>query len=288
MSEKEKKENEVKKTTETKKEEKVSKEVKEEKVKEPKKTADKKVEKPVEDTKKVETKKEEKKEVKKVEKPETKTNKVEEKKEEQKKFEAKTNQKKKTTSKKTPWIATVITIVAVLAVAALLTYMTVTSSDPKKTVDGFLTNLKAGDFTKAQEFVSGSEDFLSKEEFDNETKALLFDKLSWKVTKVTNEDNNATVEVEITNKDFKTVISSYMQKVLKLALGGENITEEGIENYFIEELKNDQVQTITQTKTIQLIKEDKKWKVLSNDELVNVLLPGLQESINLLNSQGAE
>ena len=265
MSEKEKKENEVKKATETKKEEKVSKEVKEERVKEPKKTEDKKAE-----------------------NPEAKTNKVKEKKEEQKKFEAKTNQKKKTTSKKTPWVATVITIVAVLAVAALLTYMTVTSSDPKKTVDGFLTNLKAGDFTKAQEFVSGSEDFLSKEEFDDETKALLFDKLSWKVTKVTNEDNNATVEVEITNKDFKTVISSYMQKVLKLALGGENITEEGIENYFIEELKNDQVQTITQTKTIQLIKEDKKWKVLSNDELVNVLLPGLQESINLLNTQGAE
>ena len=75
-----------------------------------------------------------------------------------------------------------------------------------------------------------------------------------------------------------------MQKVLKLALSGENITEEGIQNYFIEELKSDKVQTTTQTKTIQLIKEDKKWKVISNDELKNNLLPGLQESINSLNN----
>lgn len=282
MSEKEKKENEVKKATETKKDEKVSKEVKEEKVKETKKTSDKKVEKPVEDTKKVETKKEEKKEVKKAENPEAKTNKVEEKKEEQKKFEVKTNQNKKTTIKKAPWAATVITILAVLAVAALLTYMIVTSSDPKKTVDGFLTNLKAGDFEKAQEFISG-DDLLKNNEFSVETKKLLFDKLAWKVTKVTQENDKATVEIEVTNKDFKTIISNYMQKALKAAFAGENISEQKIDNYFTEELKNEQVQTTTVTKTVQAIKEDKKWKVVSNDELVDALLPGFQESINKLN-----
>lgn len=285
MSEKEKKENEVKGATETKKEEKVSKEVKEEKAKEPKKTEDKKVEKPVENTKKIETKKEEKKEGKKAENTETKTNKVEEKKEEQKKFEVKTNQKKKTASKKTHWVATAITIIAVLAVAALLTYMIVTSSDPKKTVDGFLTNLKAGDFTKAQEFVSGDEDLLSDEEFDDETKALLFDKLSWKVTKVTKEDSEATVEVEVTNKNFDTIISNCMKKLLedfKAILNGASV-EQNMDKYFTEELKNEQVETTTVTKTIQLVKEDKTWKVVSNDELVDALLPGLQESINELN-----
>lgn len=216
-----------------------------------------------------ENKKEEKvKNEKKTETPKTET----------KKFEVKNEDTKKNT-----WIGRIITVVVVLAIAALLTFMIVTSSDPKKSVDGFLTNLKAGDFEKAQEFISG-EELLKDEEYDVETKRLFFDKITWKVTKVTKENENATVEVEITNKDFKTVISNYMQKVLKLALGGENITEEGIENYFIEELKNDQVQTMTQTKTIQLIKEDKKWKVVSNDELINTLLPGLQESINSLNN----
>lgn len=160
--------------------------------------------------------------------------------------------------------------------------MIVTSSDPKKTVDGFLTNLKAGDFEKAQEFISG-DDLLKNNEFSVETKKLLFDKLAWKVTKVTQENDKATVEIEVTNKDFKTIISNYMQKALKAAFAGENISEQKIDNYFTEELKNEQVQTTTVTKTVQAIKEDKKWKVVSNDELVDALLPGFQESINKLN-----
>lgn len=222
-----------------------------------------------------ESKKEEPKvETKKVEK------KIEEPKTENKKFEVK---KEKTNTKKNTWIGKLIVIIAVIAIAILLTFMIVTSSDLKKSVDGFFTNLQSGDFEKAQEFMTG-EELLDDTEYNIETQRLFFDKISWKVTKVTKEDNTATAEVEITNKDFKTIISNYMQKVLKLALSGENITEEGIENYFIEELKNDQVQTTTQTKTIQLIKEDKKWKVVSNDELIDSLLPGLQESIDSLNN----
>ena len=73
-----------------------------------------------------------------------------------------------------------------------------------------------------------------------------------------------------------------MQKALKAAFGGDNVSEEQIEGYFSEELKNDQVQTTTTTKTIQAVKEDKKWKVVSNDELTDVLLPGLEEAINSL------
>ena len=92
--------------------------------------------------------------------------------------------------------------------------MIVTSSDPKKTVDGFLTNLKSGDFTKAQEFVSENKDILSDEKFDQETEALLFDKMSWKITKITKEDDKANVEIEITNKNFDTIISNCMKKLL--------------------------------------------------------------------------
>lgn len=94
--------------------------------------------------------------------------------------------------------------------------MIVTSSDPKKSVDGFLTNLREGDFEKA----------------------------------------------------------------LKAAFG--RASEDEIENYFTEELKSESVQTTTVTKTIQTVKEDEKWKVVSNDELTDALLPGLQEAMNAL------
>ena len=49
-----------------------------------------------------------------------------------------------------------------------------------------------------------------------------------------------------------------------------------------EELKNEQPEMKTVTKTIELVKEDKKWKVVSNDELIDALLPGFQEAINEL------
>lgn len=263
------------------------KENKKEEIKKEEKVKEAKVEKAQESKKeevKVEKDKETKKKEKKAEEPKVETKKVEKKTEEpkteNKKFEVK---KEKTNTKKNTWIGKLIVIIAVLAIAILLTFMIVTSSDPKKSVDGFFTNLQSGDFEKAQEFMTG-EELLDDIEYNAETQRLFFDKISWKVKKVTEEDDTATVEVEITNKDFKTIISNYMQKVLKLALSGEDITEEGIENYFVEELKNDQVQTTTQTKTIQLIKEDKKWKVVSNDELIDSLLPGLQESIESLSN----
>ena len=145
-------------------------------IKENKKEQIKKEEK-VKETKKEEPKTETIKEIRKEEKTKIEK-KTETPKTENKKFEVKNE---KTNSKKNTWIGKTIVVIAVLAIAALLTFMIVTSSDPKKSVDGFFTNLKAGDFEKAQEFMSG-EKLLKDEEYDLETQRLLFDKISWKVT----------------------------------------------------------------------------------------------------------
>ena len=233
----------------------------------------------VKETKKEEQKAEKVKEIIKEEKIKTEkkpeTPKIENKKDEVK--------KEKSEKKKNTWIGKLIVVIAVLVVAALLTFMIVTSSDPKKSVDGFLTNLKAGDFEKAQEFIEG-EEFLKDAEYNAETQKLLFDKISWKVTKITKENDKAIVELEITNKDFNVVTTNCMKRVLqdiKSVLEG-NSAEQDIEKYFIEELKNEEVQTTTHTKSLQLVKVDKKSKVLSTDELTNTLLPGLEATFKSL------
>lgn len=277
---------------ETKKEEKPKNEKtdkKEEKVKTEVKKEDKK-----EDKVKVEIKKEEKTEAKKEEKKEEK-NKVEVK-EETKKQEPKTETKKfevskqkttvskeKNNTNKKSKVPAILTVVIVLAIVALLTVLIVTSSDPKKSVDGFLTNLKAGDFEKAQEFVIGDNLFESQQ-YSNETQKLLFDKISWKVNKTTTENDKAKVDLEITNKDFTKITENSMKKILsnlkaKTLLQG-NISNNDIEKYFEEELKNDNVQMKTETRTIELQKQDGKWKVVANEELENSLLPGLQDPVN--------
>ena len=256
---------------------------------------EKKEEKKQEKTKTDEVKKEEKKqektkadEVKKVETKKTENKKEETKNKEEKKepkFEkvATKQTAKKETKKKKTWIPSTIAVVVVIILVAILTVMIVKSTSPKKSVDGLLTNLKAGDFEKAQEFLSGELN-LEESGFTTEVQALLFDKLSWKVTNVTEEENNATIELEITNKDFKTIINNCMEKSLNAAkeaiFNGGSISEEDFKNYFIEELKNDAIETTTVTKTINAVKEDEKWKIVSDDTLFDALLPNLEEAIN--------
>ena len=200
----------------------------------------------------------------------------------------KSGTKKDKKSKKNPWIITGVTIVVVALVVVLLTYMIVTSSNPKKSVDGLLMNLREGEFEKAKEFVN-SDDFFSaeflNENINQETQRLLFNKLSWKVNNVTENGDEATIEIEITNKDFKTIFGNVMQKTFKAALSNsedEENTEEVTQNYLIEELKNDDVPTTTITKTINAVKQDKKWKIVVDEDLTYTLLPGLQETINSL------
>lgn len=277
---------------ETKKEEKPKNEKtdkKEEKVKTEVKKEDKK-----EDKVKVEIKKEEKTEAKKEDKKEEK-NKVEVK-EETKKQEPKTETKKfevskqkttvskeKNNTNKKSKVPAILTVIIVLAIVALLTVLIVTSSDPKKSVDGFLTNLKAGDFEKAQQFSTG-DNLLKDQEYSEETQKLFFDKISWKVKKVNVENDKANVEVEITNKDFTIITQNCMKKMLsnlKAVLQG-SVSNNDLNKYFEEELKSDNVQMKTETKTIEVQKQDGKWKVVANKELANSLLPGLQESVNAL------
>lgn len=192
------------------------------------------------------------------------------------------------TDKKKKWIPTAIVAIAVIAIIAVLTVMIVVSSDPKKSLDGLLTNLRSGNFEKAQEYLSGDETELTDTSLDKEAQKLLFEKLSWNIKKVTQEKDKATIVVEIRNKDFQTVVNNYAKRALnaaKEAIGSgntESISEQDFQQYFLEELKNEEIQTTTNEKTINAVKVDNKWKIVSDDDLVSAILPGLEEAINTL------
>ena len=199
-----------------------------------------------------------------------------------------TEENQETEGKKKSWVPTTIVALVVIAIIAVLTVMIVVSSDPKKSLDGLLTNLRAGNFDKAQEYLSGDETELTDTTLDAEAQKLLFEKLSWNIKKVTQEKDKATIVVEVRNKDFQTVVNNYAKRALnaaKEAIGNgktENISEQDFQQYFLEELKNEEIQTTTNEKTINAVKVDNKWKIVSDDELVNAILPGLEDAINTL------
>ncbi len=204
---------------------------------------------------------------------------------ENKKEKKKINDKRD--NKKT-WISTSIVALFVVLIIVVLTVMIVVSSDPKKALDGLLTNLKEGNFNKAQEYLTGDNKELTSISLDDEAQKLLFEKMAWNIKKVTQEKDKAVIEVEIKNKDFQTVVNNYAKRALnaaKEAIGSGNvnsISETDFQNYFLEELKNEQIPTTTNTKTVNAVKVDDKWKIVSDDGLVSALLPGLEEAINTL------
>ena len=188
-------------------------------------------------------------------------------------------------SKKAP-IITAIVIIAIIILAIVL--YVVFANGPKGVVEGMFSALKNGDYDKVNEYINyneviSSSDVLDSESLDQETMNLLFDKLSWKVTETTQEENTANVTVEVTNKNFKTIIANYMQNALKVAFSGQELSDAEMENYLIEELKNEDVETITTTQTINLTKQDGKWVINTTDtNLIDILLPGLNEAVNSL------
>ena len=249
----------------------------------------------VEKTKKVEEVKEAKKE--KVEQPkfnkvsgkdlkkETEMNHIEDKKEKKQNKEKKEG-KEKGSKKVGYWVGGIILLVVVLAIVTALLLLPAT---PEKTVEGMLNSLKNADFESVNKYVNyedivNESEMLQNSEMDEETQSLLFDKLTWKILNISKEENTASVEVEITNKDFDQIISNYKQEALRIAFSGESFTEEDQNNKLKEQLKNEEIGTKIVTTTIQLVKQDGEWKVQADESLVNALLPGLQEAINSLNS----
>ncbi len=230
---------------------------------------------------------EEKKEEKKVEankevaKIKETPKKEETKKEENKKQEPKKEAKvTKTSTKKANNNAIIIGIViAVVAIIAIVAGVILLGKDtPKTAVEKELKNIKAGAF--ATEMLSG---FTQEEKSSTEAGKLMTEKLEWKVLneKEEVEGEIATVELEVTNKDFKTIMGNVMQKAFKSALtGGTN--QETVVNDLIEELKNEEIGTKTANATIELKKEDGKWKIADEEKFYFAILPGFEEVMNAL------
>ncbi len=170
-------------------------------------------------------------------------------------------------------------VVAVVVIIAIIVGVFLMSDSPKKTVETMLSDLKAGNYD--QKLLGNA---LQEEGFNEDAQKLFFEKLAWKVQNEKVEGDKATVEVEITNKDFKTIIGNYMQKVLKVAFSGQDINQEEMANYLVEELKNDEIEIVTSNQSIVLEKKDGKWTATEeNNDFANILLPGFNEAVSAFN-----
>ena len=214
------------------------------------------------------------------------------KKEDSKKIEKEkvnTNKTKKEVKKdendknKKPFGRIILILILLILIIAII-YVVMPS--PEKALEGMFKNLKEGNFEKVNEYVNYAEIENITEENNNnimleseENQKLFYEALQWNIKSVKTEGNVATVTVEVTNKDFKEVISNYMEKAFQQWFLQGNLDEQKMQEYLVEELKSQDIPVKTQETTISLEKQNGKWKVKVDDNLKNALYPGLIEFI---------
>lgn len=221
-------------------------------------------------------------------KEEEKTKKKEAKKEEKVKGKVTVETKKK--SKKSG-LVTVVSLIVILLIIAAIAFV-VLNSRPQTVVNNLLNDLKQGNFQNINKYFSTDSENIADnisiggQDLDEEAYKLIFEKLEWKINKEEVNGDNAAVEVEVTNKDFQVILTNYTQKLIGAAFTGTTLGEEQYKSYLMDELKNESVSTKTTTQTINLVKVEGKWAIVANDTFENLLLPGLQETIDAMNLLG--
>ena len=235
-----------------------------------------------------EVKNQEKEEVKKFEQVKTENKNNEKVKKEKAKKEKAPKEKKE---KKGVAVRIIVIVIILLAIIGLI-YLAIPS--PEKVINNTFSDLKNGDFENIEQYIdyeklvedtgieNDSEEKMTPEEMDKEK--LLYKDFEWKIKSVKNEGETATVEVETTNKDYKTIFNNYFQTLIQKVFSNEELSDEQTEEAFIQELEKDDIERVTTTQTITLTKQDGKWRITVDENIKNAVFPGLQDAINSINN----
>lgn len=207
------------------------------------------------------------------------------------KKEKKEKKEKKTKKESKGIFARVLAIIIILLAIIGLLYLAMPS--PEKALNSMLQDLKNGNFEDVKKYVDYSEltsipGTGSKESDEDgeipaeqaEKEKLLYEALEWNIKSTKKEGNVATIEIEVTNKDYKEIYKNYIQEVFSRLLTNENMSDEEGESYLIEQLRRDDIGMATTTQTITLEKQDENWIVKVDDNLKNLIYPGMQEAMN--------
>ena len=192
--------------------------------------------------------------------------------------------------KKRGVLARTIAIIIVLCIVIGLIYFALPS--PARVLEQMLRDLKTGNFQQVQQYVDykeladipalGTDEENTEDKVISENDKLFYEDLQWSIKNIEKNGNEAKRELEITNKNYKTIFQNYTKKVIQKLFNNESTSEEEMEKYLMEEFKNENIDQITTTQTVTVQKQDGKWKVVVDENLRNAIYPGLTEAIEAL------
>ena len=186
-------------------------------------------------------------------------------------------------------IALTIIIIAVIGVSIYLYTTNMEKKGPEITINNMFNALKQSDESQVNEYLdynkllSSLDEMLVKEDVRNEeVEKKLFESIEWKIENIEADGETATAVVELTNKDFIEVVTAWMKKIVNVKNNGIELTDE-VSLQKLQETLEETDTTKTVIKRISLEKVDEKWKVTVNEELTNLVFPGVDSVVSVLN-----
>ena len=202
---------------------------------------------------------------------------------------------KHTLEKKTNKVLTVAGILIILAIIiSIVVFFMSKNKTPEekieKTIDSCFTSLKSSDIEQANKYINYDELVSSfdeiiienrEEEISNIEKEL-FKSIEWNIENIEIENDKATVVVEVTNKNFKDVITKWMEQLYTKQVSVQNISDEMALKELEDVLINENA-TKTEIKRITLNQNDENWKIEVNESLRDLMYPGIDIIFTVLN-----
>jgi hypothetical protein len=103
----------------------------------------------------------------------------------------------------------------------------------------------------------------------------MFEDITWNTEGIDVSGNKAVVILEVSNKNFISVIKKWMNKEIEENESGKAITDESAVENWEKVLEEENGEAKTVIKKINLYKECGDWKVELNDNFINLVFPGI-------------
>ena len=186
--------------------------------------------------------------------------------------------------KKRNIFARIVAIIILLAI--VIGIIVIALPSPARALEEMFRDLKAGKMSDIDKYVDYNSlidipalgNLEGADSADNDK--ILYEDLQWNIKKIEKNEEEAKIEVEITNKNYKNIFQNFTKKVVQKILNNEKPSDEEAGQYLMEELKNKEVGQTTTTQEITIRKEKGKWKVVVDENLQNAIFPGLSEAVN--------
>ena len=202
---------------------------------------------------------------------------------------------KHTLEKKTNKVLLIAVILIILAVIiGIVVFFIGNNKTPEEkleeTIDSCFTSLKSSNIEKANKYINYDElvssfDEIIIENRDGEISNIekeLFKSIEWNIENIEIENDKATVVVEVTNKNFKDVITKWMEQMYTVQESEQNISDQ-ISLRELEEVLINENETKTEIKRITLNQNDENWKIEVDESLRDLMYPGIDIVFTILN-----